>query len=134
MASRKEGNCSFNDALNTFYLVIWHQAYGKGPQSERKPTAAAWATFRLAARVHLYAPSHRQDNTYHCLWYTSRGTLAVTRNSSMVPPWRIDQTTHCTMSKSSYHSTKSHSQTKGCFYKKILKKEQNNTIWMWIKN
>ena len=21
----------------------------------------------------LYAPSHRQDSTYHVLWYTSRG-------------------------------------------------------------
>ena len=31
-------------------------------------------------------PSHRQDNTYHGLCYTSRGALAGTRNSSMVPP------------------------------------------------
>ena len=42
--------------------------------------------YRLAARVLLYAPSHRQDNTYHGLWYTSRGALAGTRNSSMGPP------------------------------------------------
>ena len=42
-------------------------------------------SFRLAARVLLYAPSHRQDNTYHGLCYTSRGTLAGTRNSSMGP-------------------------------------------------
>ena len=41
---------------------------------------------RLAARVLLYAPSHRQDNTYHGLCYTSRGALAGTRNSSMGPP------------------------------------------------
>ena len=41
---------------------------------------------RLTARVLLYAPSHRQDNTYHSLCYTSRGTLAGTRNSSMGPP------------------------------------------------
>ena len=40
-------------------------------------------SFRLAARVLLYAPSHRQDNTYHGLCYTSRGALAGTRNSSM---------------------------------------------------
>ena len=33
-------------------------------------------SFRLAARVLLYAPSHRQDSTYHSLWYTSRGALA----------------------------------------------------------
>ena len=40
---------------------------------------------RLTARVLLYAPSHRQDNIYHSLCYTSRGALAGTRNSSMGP-------------------------------------------------
>ena len=35
-------------------------------------------SFRLAARVLLYASSHRQDNTYHGLCYTSRGTLTGT--------------------------------------------------------
>ena len=39
--------------------------------------------FRLAARVLLYASSHRQVNIYHSLCYTSRGALAGTRNSSM---------------------------------------------------
>ena len=43
-------------------------------------------SYRLAARVLLYAPSHRQDNTYHGLCYTSRGALAGMRNSSMGPP------------------------------------------------
>ena len=43
-------------------------------------------SFRLTARVILYAPSHRQDSTYHGLCYTSRGALAGTRNSSMGPP------------------------------------------------
>ena len=43
-------------------------------------------SFRLTARVILYAPSHRQDNTYHSLCYTSRGALPGTRNSSMGPP------------------------------------------------
>ena len=43
-------------------------------------------SYRLIARVLLYAPSHRQDNTYHGLCYTSRGALAGTRNSSMGPP------------------------------------------------
>ena len=42
-------------------------------------------SFRLTARG-LYAPSHRQDDTYHGLCYTSRGALAGTRNSSMGPP------------------------------------------------
>ena len=39
-------------------------------------------SYRLTAMVLLYAPSHRQDNTYHGL----RGALAGTRNSSMGPP------------------------------------------------
>ena len=43
-------------------------------------------SFRLTARVLLYARSHRQDSTYHGLCYTSRGALAGTRNSSMGPP------------------------------------------------
>ena len=47
-------------------------------------------SYRLTARVLLYAPSHRQDNTYHGLCYTSRGALAGTRNSS-------------TSKKASYH-------------------------------
>ena len=40
-------------------------------------------SYQLTARVLLYASSHRQDNTYHSLCYTSRGALAGTRNSSM---------------------------------------------------
>ena len=40
-------------------------------------------SFRLTARVLLYASSHIQDNTYHGICYTSRGALAGTRNSSM---------------------------------------------------
>ena len=43
-------------------------------------------SYRLTARVLLYAPSQRQDSTYHGLCYTSRGALAGTRNSSMGSP------------------------------------------------
>ena len=43
-------------------------------------------SYRLTARVLLYAPSHRQDNTYHGLCYTRCGALALARNSSMGPP------------------------------------------------
>ena len=43
-------------------------------------------SFRLTARVLLYAPPHRQDSTYHSLCYTSRGALAWTRNSSVGSP------------------------------------------------
>ena len=56
-------------------------------------------SYRLTARVLLYAPSHRQDNTYHGLCYTNRGALAGTRNSSMGPPHegsiRLNTPFHC---------------------------------------
>ena len=42
-------------------------------------------SFQLAARVLLYAPSHRQDSTYHCLCYTSHGALAGT--------WQVEGST-----------------------------------------
>ena len=41
-------------------------------------------SFRLAARVLLYAPSHRQDITYQGLCYTSRGALAGTHITGSV--------------------------------------------------
>ena len=43
-------------------------------------------SYRLTARVILYAPSLSKDSTYHGLCYASRGALAGTRNSSMGPP------------------------------------------------
>ena len=42
-------------------------------------------SFRLAARVLLYASSHKQDNTHHSLCYTSCGALSGMRNRSMGP-------------------------------------------------
>ena len=101
--------------------------------SEREKTS--WrhmgCYFRLAARVLLYASSHRQDNTYRGLCYTSRGALAgkrtpfcihfgvvrqtdvkwkhcisdsyLLKNRSMGPPWGIDPTFHRTTSERSHH-------------------------------
>ena len=39
-------------------------------------------SYRLTAKVLLYAPSHTQDNTYHGLCYTSRGALAGTKTKT----------------------------------------------------
>ena len=80
---RKEGNILFNDTLNTFYLRLYGVI-----QIAREKTCCRHIgySFRLTARVLLYAPSHRQDNTYHNLYYTSRGPLAGMRYSSMGPP------------------------------------------------
>ena len=66
-------------------------------------------SFWLGAKVLLYAPSHRQDITYPGLCYTSHGALAGRRNSSMGSPWRIDPTTHRTMSERSHRGATSRS-------------------------
>ena len=53
--------------------------------SEREETRCRYMgySFQLAAIVLLYASSHRQDSTYHSLYYTSRGALAGMRNSTI---------------------------------------------------
>ena len=70
-----------------FYLTT-HSTYFIYGYMAREVTCCRYMgySFKLAARVLLYAASHRQNNTYHGLCYTSRGALAGTRNSSMGPP------------------------------------------------
>ena len=81
----RKGNSLFNDALNTFYLRLYgvRHMVKDHSDSEREETRCSLMgySFRLAAKVLLYASSHRQDNTYHGLCYTSRGALAGTRNT-----------------------------------------------------
>ena len=50
-------------------------------------------SFRLATRVPLYASSHRQDTTYHGLWYTSRGWNEKLLNGSTMKD-RSDDPSH----------------------------------------
>ena len=86
---RKEGNVLFNDALNTFYLRLYgvrHMVKDHSDSEKVNPLPPHRLLFPINRRVLLYAPSHRQDITYHSLYFTSRGALAVTRNSSMGPP------------------------------------------------
>ena len=90
-----EGNILFNREGNVFYLTMHstHFIYGYMVSDiwlrtiliVRKETRCRHIgySFRLTARVLLYASSHRHDSTYHGLCYTSRGALAGTRNSSM---------------------------------------------------
>ena len=82
---------------STHLWFLWHQI----PREETWFHHYLGYSFRLAARVLLYAPSHRQDSTYHILSYTSHGTLAGTRNSSDSLPWGIDLMTHHTTSRRS---------------------------------
>ena len=87
----RERKVLFNDTLNTFYLRLYgirHNMVKDHSDSEREETCCRQMgySFRSTARVLLYASSHRDDNTYHDLCYTSRGALAGTINSSMGPP------------------------------------------------
>ena len=102
LRSGKE-NYSFNGEREMFYLTTHstHFIYGYMASDiwlrtipivrEEIRCRHIGYSYRLTARVLLYAPSHRQDNTYHGLCYTSCGALAGTRNSSMGPPheWSI---------------------------------------------
>ena len=76
-SGRKEGNILFNDALNTFYLRLYgiRHMVKDISDSERGNPLPPHRLLRLTARILLYAPSHRQDNTYHGLCYTSRGEI-----------------------------------------------------------
>ena len=62
---RKEGNVLFNDALNTFYLRLFGVRHMVKDHSDNEETCCRHIgySFRLTARVLLYAPSHRQDST-----------------------------------------------------------------------
>ena len=78
--------------------------------------------FPISSRVLLYASSHRQDNTYHDLCYTSRGALAGTRNSSMGSPWRIDPTLSLEYNKNTADSDdkKTTKQTPVCLLTSLI--------------
>ena len=52
--------CLFNDALNTFFNL---RLYGVRHMVKDHSDSERGYSFRLAARVLLYASSHTQDNT-----------------------------------------------------------------------
>ena len=72
-----EGNALFNDTSNTFYLRLY------GIRHMLKDHCHGYS-FQLAARDILYAPSHRQNSTYHNLCYTTCGALTGMRNRSVL--------------------------------------------------
>ena len=78
----KEGNVLFHDALNTFYLRL----YGIGHMVKDHLDSEMGYSFRLTARVLLYEKSHRGLAHTTAFFYTSRGALAGTRNSSKGEP------------------------------------------------
>ena len=103
----------FNDALNTFYLRLYgvgHMEKDHSDSERGNPLPPHGLLFPIRSKgSFIYTPSHKQDRTYHGLYYSSRGALAGTRNSSLGLLWRIDPTTHRTMSERSYHGASSRS-------------------------
>ena len=94
-----EANGLFNDALNTFYLRLYgvrHMVKDHSGSERGNPLPS----HRQQGFFYMHHPPYRITHT------TAFVTLAGRRNSSMGPPFRIDPTTHRTMSERSYHKTK----------------------------
>ena len=82
----RERNVLFNDALNTFYLRLYgvrHMVKDHSDSEKGNPLPPHRLLLSINSKGYFIC---RQDNTYHGLCYTSRGSLAGTRNSSMCPP------------------------------------------------
>ena len=85
----RERDVLFNDALNTFYLRLYgvrHMVKDHSDSEKGNPLPPHRLLFSTNSKGSFICTSHRQDNTHHGLCYTSRGTLAGARNSSMGPP------------------------------------------------
>ena len=79
---KKEEFFLFNDALNTFYLRLYgirHMVKDHSDSEKGNPLLPHRLLFPINSKG-----SYRQDSTYHGLYYTSRGALAGTRNSSEI--------------------------------------------------
>ena len=88
MEGRKEMFSLMMHSLH-FYLWLYGIRYILKDHSDREETHCHHYmdySFRLAARDHLYAPSHRhdQDSIYHGLCYTSCGAPAGMRNNPFI--------------------------------------------------
>ena len=112
-----KGNVLFNNILNTFYLRLYGIGHMVNDHSHNERENLL-PPLHLAARVLLYAPSHRQDSTYHSICYIIHWALAETGYSWVGPPWGVDQTTQSTMSGRSsteLHLAPSWSLTLSCW-------------------
>ena len=80
----------FNDTLNTFDLRLHgvrHTVMDHSDSESGNPLPPHGLLFFISSKKkYIYAPSHRQDRTYHGLCYTSHEALAETGNSSVGPP------------------------------------------------
>ena len=69
-----------------FYLMMHSTHFIYGYMASDMVTDHSDSEKGIPLQPHRLLLSHRQDNTYHGLYYTSRGALAGTRSSSMGSP------------------------------------------------
>ena len=75
-------NVLFNDALNTFYLRLYgvrHMVKDHSDSEKETRCRHIGYSFRLTARVLLYAPSHRQDVL--CVYVCKLACIPTPHNS-----------------------------------------------------
>ena len=101
---RKEGTLLFNDALNTFYLRLYgirHMVKDYSDSERGNPLLPHGILFSICIipQTGLYIPRP----LLHQSWSIGRNEKYLNEGS----PWRIDQTTHRTMSGRSYHGATS---------------------------
>ena len=88
---RKEGNVLFYDADNTFYLRLYGVKHMVNVYSVRAETRCCHIGYSilLAARVILYASSHRQipRPLLHQSWSTDWNEKYCHLDSMLVAPW-----------------------------------------------
>ena len=86
----KEGNVLFNDACNTFYLRLYgvrHMVKDHSDSEKGNPLLPHRLLFLIDSKGSFICTiPHRITHTTHGLCYTSRGSLAGTRNSSVGSP------------------------------------------------
>ena len=122
---RKEGNGLFNDALNTFYIRLYgvrHMVKDHSDNERWNPLPPHGLLFSINNKGSFICTI--PDSIYHSLCYTSHGALAIMRNSSLGPRWRINPTTHRTMSERSYH--------RATFCSLDLKTKQTNILFVLV--
>ena len=99
----KVGNVLFNDAINIFYFtVIWRWTTQIVKEETRCRHMGYY--FRLASMFRSYAPSNRQDSTYHGICYTSRGPQAGRRKIKVGRTYRgkINKSLDANLKRGSY--------------------------------
>ena len=120
----------FTDAFNTFYLRLYgvgHMVKDHSDSERGNPLPPHRLLFPIGNKDYFICT--RQDSIYHVIWYTSRGALAGTRNSSMGPPWRIDPTTHRTMSERFYHGATYRSLYNGATYRSLYNGATSRSLY-----